>query len=255
MNILIVEDEHATAELLKELIEQFPDCLVVNILSTVKETVAYLKLYQDRLDLMFLDIQLADALSFQIFEQLSVTTPVVFCTAYDEYMLQAFKSNGIDYILKPVEETDVSNALDKYIKLRETISKRSPDINDQIASLLAEGKTYQRSFIVYFREEMIPVPTENIALFHLHHGIVKIYCFDQKQYTISLSMEDILSRLDDQSYFRINRQMIVNRRAVIKIEPYFNRKVIVKTSPALPEKAIVSRLKVSQFMSWLEQSK
>jgi len=118
MNVLIIEDELKTAILLKELIESNPNYYVDTIIDSVEKSVSYLKKEQDNIDLLFLDIQLADGQSFKIFEQIQIDIPVVFCTAYDEYVLQAFKNNGIDYILKPFEDKDIHNALEKIAKFK-----------------------------------------------------------------------------------------------------------------------------------------
>lgn len=253
MNILIVEDERKTAELLKELIESQPDFLVVSVFDSIKNAVNYLSKNQEKIDLLFLDIQLADGQAFEIFEQLQVNVPVIFCTAYDEYLLRAFKNNGIDYILKPFDEDDIFKSLEKFNKLKSSLSKDSLITSEKIESLFSKDKPLQKSFIVHYRDKMIPVAVDRIAFFHLENEIVNVYCFNKEKYSIFKKMDEIQSLLDDKLFFRINRQMIIHRKAVKEIEPYFNRKVIVKTSIPIPKKAIASRLKVSPFLKWLEK--
>jgi DNA-binding LytR/AlgR family response regulator len=253
VNVLIVEDELKTAELLKRLIESNSNYSVVKIIDSVEKTVSYLGKNKDDLDLLFLDIQLADGQSFKIFEQIQLDIPVVFCTAYDEYVLQAFKNNGIDYILKPFEDKEIFNALEKIAKLKDSFSKQSTDIGDKIQALLNEKKSYQKTIIVNVGDKMVPIAIEDILLFHLDNEVVRIYCSDSQKYLVIKRLDDIESILDEKQFFRINRQMIISRKAVKEIEQYFNRKVIVKTTIQIPEKAIVSRLKVSPFLSWLEK--
>lgn len=253
MNILIIEDERKTAELLKEFIENKQGYLVVNILDSIKDTVLYLDKHQQNLNLLFLDIQLADGQSFEIFKQIQVDIPVIFCTAYDEFLLAGFKNNGIDYILKPFEEKDISKSLDKFEKLKKSFSGNLIVTNEQIQSLSQKERQYQKSFIVHQRDKMIPVQVENIAFFHLDNEVVYVQCFDHKKYSVFKRMDEIQSKLDRQLFFRINRQMIIHRDAVKEVEPYFNRKVIIKPTFDFPEKIIVSRLKVSPFLQWLEK--
>lgn len=252
MNVLIVEDELKTAELLKDLIESNPNYYVAQIIDSVEKSVSYLKTEQDNIDLLFLDIQLADGQSFKIFEQIQVDVPVVFCTAYDEYVLQAFKNNGIDYILKPFEDKDIYNALEKIAKLKDSFSKHSTDISDKIQALFKEKKSYQKTIIVNVGDKMIPIAIEDILLFHLDNEVVRIYCPDNKKYLVIKRLDEIESVLDKKLFFRINRQMIINRNAIKEIVPFFNRKVIIKTTLSFSEKIIVSRLKVTPFINWLE---
>jgi two-component system response regulator LytT len=253
MNILIVEDEIKTAELLKELIESKPDFLVASVQDSIEGTVSYLQKNQQKIDLIFLDIQLADGQSFEIFNHIHINIPVVFCTAYDEYLLQAFKKNGIDYILKPFEDDDIFSSLEKVIKLKNSLSKDSFSAVENIQALLKEEKKFQNSIIAYVGKKMIPIAMDTILLFHLENEAVNIYSSNNQKYLVFKRMDDIQSVIDDNQFFRINRQMIINRKAIKEIEPYFNRKVIVKMTIPFPEKAIVSRLKVSTFLNWLEK--
>jgi DNA-binding LytR/AlgR family response regulator len=253
MNVLIVEDEIKTAQLLKELIESKPDFIVVSIQDSIESTVSYLNKNKDKIDIMFLDIQLADGLSFEIFNHIQLNIPIVFCTAYDEYVLQAFKSNGIDYILKPFEDDDIFKSLEKTKKLKNSLSKDSLNNIEKIQSLLKKKKSYQKSIIVYVGEKMIPINIDDISIFQLENEVIRIYCSDNKKYFVFKRMDEIESILDDKIFFRINRQMIINRNSIKEIEPFFNRKVIVKTNIPLSEKAIVSRLKVKPFLNWLEK--
>lgn len=250
MNILIVEDELHTAEFLKDVIEQQPDFMVVNMVDSIAAAVAYLGKHQRNIDLLFLDIQLSDGPSFEIFKHVDVAVPVIFCTAYDEYTLQAIKNNGIDYILKPFEETAIHFALKKYKRLVNTLQNRHfamPALSGTVTA------TYQESFLTQLREKTIVVETGNIALFAIEHETVFMYTFNGSKHPLFKGMDYIESVLNPAQFFRISRQMLVNRDAVVAIEPYFNRKVIVQLKVTSEEKTIVSRLKVGPFKGWLEK--
>jgi two-component system response regulator LytT len=253
MNILIVEDEAKTARLLKELIEGCgAEYKVAAICDSVESTVEYIKSGQQAIHLFFMDIMLADGNSFDIFRQVSITAPVIFCTAFDDYILKAFKHNGIDYILKPFQEKDIEGAFAKIETLKQSLV-----INEAIARQIAEGikpaAAPQNSFLVRFRDKMYPVQVKDVALITLENGIVYLYTFNNEKHPLFKPIDDIEAVVDPSVFFRINRQMLINRNAVMAIEPFFNRKVMVKTNVITAEKPVVSRLKVSAFLQWVEK--
>lgn len=250
MNVLIVEDELHTAELLQETIEQDPDFMVVEKLETILETVSYLSKHQKNLDLLFFDIQLADGHSFEIFKHVDVEVPVIFCTAFDEYAMHAIKNNGIDYVLKPIKEKEIHEALRKYKKL---ISNLQFSSSIPVNFHNSVSQPYQQHFLTQYREKTFIVRVEDIALFTVDNETVYLYTFDGKKYSLFKKLEYIESVCDDKQFFRINRQMLVNRKAVVSFEPYFNRKIVVSLNIQFEEKPVVSRLKVSPFKEWLEQ--
>ncbi len=250
MNILIVEDEAHTASLLKEIIEQDSDFIVTESLESVAETVEYLSKYQKNIDLLFFDIQLADGRSFEIFKHIDVVVPVIFCTAYDEFTLQAIKNNGIDYVLKPFKEEEIHNALQKYKKL---ISNLQTKNNTPFYFQVEQPKQYQQSFLTQYREKSLVKKVEDIALFYVELETVHLYTFKGEKFPLFKKLEYIESVCDPDHFYRINRQMLVNRKAVVGFEPYFNRKIILNLNIKLEDKAIVSRLKVTPFKEWLER--
>jgi DNA-binding LytR/AlgR family response regulator len=250
MNVLIVEDEAHTASLLQEIIEQDTGFIVLEKLESVVETVQYLGRYQKNLDLLFFDIQLADGKSFEIFKHVDVVVPIVFCTAYDEYTLQAIKNNGIDYVLKPFKEEEIHNALHKYKKLITNLQTKDPaPVNFEIN----QAKQYQKNFLTQFREKSIVKSVEDIALFHVEFETVFFYTFAGDKFPLFKRLEYIESVCDPDQFFRINRQMLVSRKAILSFEPYFNRKIILHLSIKLEDNVIVSRLKVGSFKEWLEK--
>lgn len=252
MNVLIVEDETHTAQLLKDIIEQDRNFMVVKTLDSISDTVIYLSKYHQNIDLLFLDIHLADGHSFEIFKHIDVHIPVIFCTAFDEYTLQAIKSNGIDYILKPFKDQEIHTALERYLQLVSGIREKIVSVPIVNASPL---RIYQESFLTQQKDKTIVIFTKDIALFAIEHDIVYLYNFEGKKHPVFKNMEYIESVCDPQQFFRINRQMLLNRNAILSIQPYFNRKVILDLSIKTEEKAIVSRMKVSHMKEWLEKGK
>jgi two-component system, LytTR family, response regulator LytT len=250
MNILVVEDESKTASLLKEVIENHHDYLVVNICRSVEESVQWLQKNQHKTDLIFMDIQLSDGQSFDIFDQVQVTVPVIFCTAYDEFTLKAFKNNGIEYILKPFREDEIYKALAKVEQLKSSFISWEA-AGRELKGAASQG-SLQGSFLVRHREKMIPVNTADIALAFLEYENLNILTFKGEKHTIFKTIEQFEKAVSSVMFFRVNRQMMVNRSAIKEIEPYFNRKAIVHLVIPSSEKIIVSRLKVTPFLEWVE---
>jgi two-component system response regulator LytT len=248
MNVLIVEDESHTAALLQEVIEQDGDFIVLEKLESVVEAVQYLSKYQKNIDLIFLDIQLADGKSFEIFKHIDVVSPVVFCTAYDEYTLQAIKNNGIDYVLKPFKEEEIHAALLKYKRLIANLQVRAA-----APIHFPAEKQYQQRFITQYREKSMIKRVDEIALFRVDLDTVYLHTFSGEKFPLFKKLEYIESVCDPSQFFRINRQMLVNREAVTSFEPYFNRKIVLNLKINLADQVIVSRLKVTDFKEWLEQ--
>lgn len=239
MNILIIEDEPGTARLLREFITAIDeDYKILAVCDSIEGTVAFLTTTTHRVDLLFMDIQLADGNSFDIFRQVTITAPVIFCTAFDTHLLDAFKSNGIDYILKPFHEKDIEQAFNKLLQLRNSVS-----VPDRL----------QSSFLVKFREKMYPVAIKDVAVVALESEVVYLYTFNKEKHALFKTIDEVEATLDPQSFFRINRQMILHRDAIYEMEPFFNRRVIVNLKVPTTVRPLVSRLKVGPFLSWVEK--
>ena len=250
MNVLIVEDEAHTASLLQEIIEQNEDFIVTQVLETVVETVQYLSKIQGQLDLLFFDIQLADGKSFEIFKHIDVTLPVIFCTAFDDYTFSAIKNNGIDYVLKPFKDKEIQEALQKFTRLKSNFQA-----NENLQNLIESETrvTYQQNFLTYQREKALIIPVKEVAVFELEFETLFLYTYTGIKHGLLKIMEYLESVCDPDQFFRINRQMLVNRNAITSFEPYFNRKIVLELKVRTEEKPVVSRLKVSPFKDWLEQ--
>jgi two-component system, LytTR family, response regulator LytT len=251
MTILIVEDEQRSARLLQALIEKArPDAQVLGICESVEETVHYLQ--ANTPNLLFMDIELSDGNSLEVFRQVTVKAPVVFCTAYDDYMLDAFRVNGIAYLLKPVEEADIRSAFGKLDTIKQVLM---PDVAalEGLLGGIRQSSPYNSSFLVRNRDKMVPVLVEDIAAISFENEVPFIYTSQSEKHALFKTMDEIEASLDPGLFFRINRQMIVHRRSVVAIEPYFNRKVTLTLTCKTTDRPVVSRLKVTPFLTWIEK--
>jgi len=253
MNIVIIEDERITADELAGTITSLEsDAKIIAILSSVKTAVAYFQCNTIPIDLIFSDVQLGDGLSFEIFKSCKLSAPIIFCTAYDEYALNAFKTNSIDYILKPSTSQTVADGLAKYRNLRHTFSDGKDQYKAVLEALINREAPKSTSILVYQKEKILPVRLETIALFYIADEVTHLLTFDAKTYSINKNMEQ-LEQVSGNDFFRVNRQYLVNRKAVIDASRYFLRKLSVNISvPYTKEKILVSKEKIPLFLAWLE---
>jgi len=253
MNIVIIEDERITADELAGTINNLePEAKIVTILSSVKTAVAYFQKNESP-DLIFSDVQLGDGLSFEIFKAVKISAPVIFCTAYDEYALNAFKTNGIDYILKPSTSQTIADALAKYRSLRETFGGKIQRYDSILDALIKRESSKYASILVYHKEKILPIKMDEIALFYIDNEVTYLLTFTSQKYVAGKTLEE-LELLSGSNFFRINRQYLVNRKAVIDASRYFLRKLSVNLSIPYKEKILVSKEKTPQFLNWLEMN-
>lgn len=253
MKILIIEDEQPTADDLAEnILELAPEVQIIAQLNSVKEAIDWFK-KNEQPDLIFCDIQLGDGLCFEIFKTQHISTPVIFCTAFDEYALNAFKSNAIDYILKPFDKQTISDALSKYKELKRRFSDNSLQL-DTIFKIF-ENRVNQKkaSVLVYYRDKILPLRTENIAIFYIEHELTYLVTFEQKSFTINKSLEE-LEKITGSEFYRANRQYLINRKAIKEVSQYFARKLSISLNIPLKESIIVNKVKVPDFLNWLSES-
>jgi two-component system, LytTR family, response regulator LytT len=251
MKIVIIEDEKLTAkDLARTIVGLDPDVEVVAILPSVEEGVAFLQT-SPPIDLIFSDIQLGDGLSFEIFEKTQNQTPIIFCTAFNEYALEAFKTVGIDYLLKPFSKATVGKALEKFHLLKDRLTPPKTDISGLMQLLKAQLQpTKTPSVIIQQGDKIIPLDTAQVALFVVENDGVFAYTFDQRKWLISQTLDHLEHNLSP-TFFRANRQFLVNRRAVKDASQHFNRKVVVNLTVPFAEQIIVGKLKVTAFVEWL----
>lgn len=254
MRILIIEDEVKTAKALALLIRAIrPDGDLLGPLQTVEAAVKYLLDHQTP-DLIFMDIQLADGLCFEIFKSVKVTAPVIFCTAYDQYAIEAFKANGIAYILKPFSKDSLAAAFEKVTLLKSHYGDQVL-LLDQLAGLLDERQEFQgkQSFLVTRHHKYLSIPTETIAFFYVRNESATIMTSDGQEYALTQSLEEIAASLNPMQFYRVNRQYLISFKAIVEVEHYFARKLLVKMTPATPETLLVGKDKTSAFLSWLQK--
>lgn len=250
MEILIIEDEKPAARLLKRRIEKL-GYQIHEMLHSVEESIAWLKV-NPHPDLIFLDIQLSDGLSFDIFNQVKLSSSIIFTTAYDEYVLKAFKLNSVDYLLKPVDEEELKFAIDKFEKQFQQ-APSSFNLNE-LKSLFSSQQTenYKERFSIKIGTSIKIIETENIECFFSENKATYIHTKDNRNYVIDFSLEKVENQLDPKKFFRINRGQIIHIDSIKEITMYSNSrlKIVLNTYNELD--MIVSREKVTDFKNWLE---
>lgn len=250
MKIVIIEDEVAAANQLKYLLETIDfEHEILTVIETVSEAIEWFTTNKSP-DLIFSDIQLADGISFEIYEQISIKSPIIFTTAFDEYAIRAFKLNSVDYILKPIDEESLRFAIEKF-KNQQLIKQ---EVFQQLIQLQSfTPKNYRKSFLVKYRNKLIPVKTSEFAYFFIENGLVFGQLFDCRKMVLDFKLEDLENQLDPNEFVRANRQYILCRESIQAIEPYNNSRVIVHTKPASPFDVIISKEKVTSFKKWFEK--
>ncbi|MFP9100508.1 LytR/AlgR family response regulator transcription factor [Flavobacterium sp. RHBU_24] len=251
-NIVIIEDEAKAARELARILYAIDDTLhVVATLDSIEQAVDWFS-KNEKPQLVFSDIQLADGLCFEIFSRVSITSPIIFCTAFDQYMMDAFETNAISYLLKPITQEKVEKAMDKYRNLK-TIYSPSGDVQARLSHLLTHLKyNYKTALLVNQKEKIIPVQVKDIAFFYLDKVNVIITTLTNQKYFITSAMDEIEKMLDPALFYRANRQFLVNRNAIANAERYFARKLVAKLTLPTPETVVVSKAKASDFLHWLQ---
>jgi two-component system, LytTR family, response regulator LytT len=256
MNVLIVEDESATARRLQKLLLEIdPSTRVVAVHESIAATVAWLKENGDP-DLMFLDINLSDGLSFGIFEQTDVGCPVIFTTAYDQYAIQAFKVNSIDYLLKPVNRESLSESLGKYHKLNQHAETSKNDFNKldlaKLATALGIRKPdYMKRLVVRYGEVIKAIEIKDAAYFYSDEKIVFMTLKEGKTYPVDFTIDHLEQRLNPEEFFRINRKFLVNYHAIEKMISYSKSRIKLTLNPPCELEAISSTERSGEFKEWL----
>lgn len=223
-----------------------PSLHVLSVIQSVEESVDWFRGGQVA-DLVFMDIHLADGSAFSIFEQVEVTFPVVFTTAYDQYAIEAFKVNSIDYLLKPIQPSALKRALDKYSRL----SSIPQTLNPQLLSALNQRHSaYKSYFLIPFKDRLLPVAVSDIACFFLGDGCTKMMLFDGTTYSLEKPLDTYMQQLDPDKFFRANRQYVISHAAVKDISVWFGGKLTLSLTVTLPERIVISKARVSEFKEW-----
>jgi DNA-binding LytR/AlgR family response regulator len=249
MKTLIIEDELPAARQLTRLLQQFePDAEVLDVLDSVEGAVRWLRTFPAP-QLIFMDIQIADGLSFDIFRQVELHSPVIFTTAFDQYAVQAFKVNALDYLLKPVDPDELQRALIKV----QSAQPRGADLQSAFDNLarLFRRDSYKERFLVKTGHQLAFVPADDIAFFRSSDGLTQAHTFSGKKYFVEHTLEELERLLDPRDYFRISRSMTLRLNSIQKITPHFNGRLKLDVQPTVSDEVFVSRERSGEFKAWL----
>lgn len=252
MEILIIEDEQWAVEILIDTIKEIrPEYRILTSLSSIKEA---LKWFENNPppDLFFCDIHLPDGKSFEIFKRVEVKSPVIFTTAYDQYAIEAFKVNSIDYLLKPIKKEEVEIAIKKYEELQnDNLSQRVKNMENLIGQF-SNQKAYRKRFAVKQGQNIKTIPSEEVAGFLAEEGLVFLYTFTGQRFILNSTLDHLEEEVEESKFFRVNRKFIINIDAIEQVKPYFNTRLILKSNPQLNFEQIVSTNRVAPFKKWLD---
>lgn len=250
MKVLIIEDEKPAARRLSRMLAEL-DVAVSQMLHSVEESLEWFQ-QNEHPDLIFLDIQLSDGLSFEIFEAIDIKSAVIFTTAYDEYALQAFKLNSIDYLLKPIDDEELEAAVKKYKERIPKKEKLSVDF-DQIKKLLVNPieRTYKKRFTVKIGQHLKMIPVEEIECFYSENKGTYAATIDGRSYLLETTLEDLQNELQPEVFFRVSRKFFININAIKDIVSYTNSRLQLKLHHFNDFEIIVSRERVKEFKDWL----
>jgi two-component system, LytTR family, response regulator LytT len=255
MKVLIIEDELPAARQLTKMLAQADENIkVIEVIDSVEASVKWLNTFPTP-DAVFMDIQIADGLSFDIFNHVEIPCPVVFTTAFDQYAIKAFKVNAIDYLLKPIDEDELQDVLDKIVYLTSNIAHQvPPQYNaDFMQNILAQIKKtdFKERFLIKQGQNFISIETIDIAYFFSEDGLSQFYVFNNKKYLIENTLDELETVLNPKDFLRINRKMIVNLKAIQKISPHFNGRLKLELMPVYKDEIYVARERVTDFKAWL----
>jgi DNA-binding LytR/AlgR family response regulator len=249
MKILIIEDEQPAARQLIRLLQQLePAPTIIEVLDSVETAVRWIKTFPTP-DLIMMDIQIADGLSFEIFRQVEVPCPVIFTTAYDQYALQAFKVNAVDYLLKPVEPEALYDAIKRYQERQKAHS--GPFFDVEMLYQHYNQPSYKDRFLVRTGQQMVSIRTQEIAFFRSSDGLTQAHTAENKKYFVDHALDELERLLDPAHYFRVSRHLMIRQDAVKAIHPHLNGRLKLDTTPAAPEEVFVSRDRAGAFKTWL----
>lgn len=250
MRIIIIEDEIVAVKNLQLILKDISeDIEVVEIFDSIKDAVNYLK-KSPEVDLLFLDIQLSDGISFEIFSQVDINIPAIFVTAYDYYAIEAFKINSIDYILKPVRKEDIELAINKYKNLNQNDSTSySLKVNEAIKSEL-----FLNTLLIPYRDKLMLISVDNILFFYTKNEKTVICTSDGQNYNYDKTLDYLMQKLNKNNFFRANRQFIISRQSIKDINIWFGSRLSINLVVPMSERIIISKAKVPDFKTWISYS-
>jgi DNA-binding LytR/AlgR family response regulator len=255
LKILIIEDEVPAAKRLWKLVKELePDAILLSSQESVEGSIEWLK-QNPAPDLIISDIQLSDGVSFNIFKNTDAHTPVIFTTAYDQYAIEAFKLNSIDYLLKPVKKNELETAITKFKKMAAVPHAAALDIDSLLKAYNIQKKEYKKRFVVRYGEHIKTISIEEIAYFYTEDKINFLTTYENRRFPIDFNLDALENLLDPAVFFRINRQFIISIHAITEMFAYTKSRVLIKLKPLCKHETIVSTERSADFKHWLDDSK
>lgn len=252
IRVAIIEDETIAARNLERLLlEVDMEITVVAKIESVKDAVNLLPNLQ--VELILMDIHLLDGSAFKIFEYIEIDTPIIFTTAFDKYVLRAFKHNSVDYLLKPIVKDDLEIAINKYKKIFSGKSQNGIDYRELISLLGNQQPSYKKRFLIQIGKKLLSINTADIAYFFVEHRATYIKSFDNKSYILDSSLSNLEENLDPDNFFRINRQLLISRQSIKNIFYHSSIRLKLNLTPDSNESFWVSGDKISKFKKWLNK--
>lgn len=250
ITVLIIEDEAANAARLQKMLLQSAEEIVVTaVLQTVRESIAWLEKEKSP-DLIFMDIRLTDGLSFEIFNQVNIKSYVIFTTAYDEYALQAFEVNGIDYLLKPIEQKKLDSSIKRIKRFI------APELDKSVVDILKKMRLlkeiYRSRFLIPYKDLFITIPSTDIAYFSSENKIVYLTTHSNQRYVIKQTLDELIQELNPDDFFKVTRNYIVSLKSIHKLSQSFDYKLKLELTPAVNEIILISRERGISFKNWLD---
>lgn len=250
MKTIIIEDEQLAARRLENMVKSIvPTIEIIAKLESVKESVEWFQ-RNEQPDLIFLDIHLEDGLSFSIFDQVKVNSPIIFTTAFDEYAIKAFKLKSIDYLLKPIVQNDLEKAVAKFRDWGE--KKQLIDVSELFRLMNMTPKQYRERFSVVVGQKLKSIDVKEINYFFSNSGITFVAMQPKGQYSLDLSLDNLMEELDPKQFFRVNRQYIVSLQSIVNIHIFPKSRLKLELNPPVPEGVFVSLDKVVDFKKWVD---
>jgi two-component system response regulator LytT len=256
MKVIIIEDEALAARQLKAMVQECDETIeILTILDSVETSVNWLRTHE-RPDLMLMDIELVDGQSFEIFNQIEIKSPVIFTTAYNEYAIQAFRVNSIDYLLKPIDEDALRRSLNKFRDLKKLYGTIDNQLNiNELVSLIKQTKPvlseYRERFLLKQGSRLVPIEIEEIAYFYSQERLSFVKTWDERSYVVDYTLDELECLLNPKHFFRANRQVILCAKSVDKVHLHFNSRLKLDLKPFATEEVFISRDKAGEFRNWM----
>jgi two-component system, LytTR family, response regulator LytT len=253
MKILLIEDEDPAAKRLQKMLPEIePGAVVSDNIVSVSSAIKWFK-ENEMPDLIISDIQLSDGLSFEIFKAVEILCPVIFTTAYDQYAIEAFKVNSIDYLLKPIKKEELTSALVKFKKIKPAAP--AIDINQLLKSFASPATDYKKRFVVRYGEHIKTINIDEVAFFYTEDKVNFITTKEGRRFTIDFNLDALEAMLDPKYFFRINRQYIIGIQSIAEMFAYSKSRVLIKLNPPAKHETIVSTERSAGFKLWLGDEK